>query len=262
MEGDRAVTSATQAPQISQPWPKADGPPTGPHGDLVCSAERDSLGDVPARAGLRFGDELLAISACLATTGGLAEDPRGAAGTASGGGQDRFLPCGGRQLLGEGCVGGAKTGPNPTDRRKKGTKHHLITEAQGIPLAVRVTEANRHDVTQLLALVEAIPPIRGKRGRPLRKPALVQGDCGYDSDPHRRKLRERSIVPLIRRRGTTHGSGLGRHRWVVERTLSWLHQFRRLRVRFEKRDDIHQALLILGCIMICWSALISWNPLS
>ena len=200
-------------------------------------------------------DELLAIPAPVA------EDPRSASGTASRSRQDRFLSGDRRQLLGEGCVGGAKTGPNPTDRRKKGTKHHLITEAQGIPLAVLVTEANRHDVTQLLALVEAIPPIRGKRGRPLRRPAIVQGDCGYDSESHRCELRKRSIVPLIRKRGTEHGSGLGKYRWVVERTLSWLHQFRRLRVRYEKRDDIHEALLVLGCIMICWSALVSWTSL-
>jgi transposase len=262
MEGDRSVTTTAQTPQISQSWLKTYGPSAGPYGDLVCITKRDPLGNVPARTGLRFGDELLAISARLEETRGLAEDPQGASDTASGSRQDRFLASGGRQLLCESRVGGAKTGPNPTDRRKKGTKHHIITEAQGIPLAVRVTEANRHDVTQLLALVEAIPPIRGKMDRPLRKPAMVQGDCGYDSEPHRRELRERSIVPLIRRRGTAHGSGLGQYRWFVERTLLWLHQFRRLHVRFEKRDDIHEALVMLGCIMICWSALVSWSPLS
>jgi len=206
-------------------------------------------------------DDLLAVSTSVAGTGSVAEDPRGASGSASRSQQDRLFSGSGRQLLGEGRVGGAKTGPNPTDRRKKGTKHHIITEAQGIPLAVRVTEANRHDVTQLLALVDGIPPIRGKRGRPLRRPQILQGDCGYDSEPHRCQLRARSILPLIRKRGTEHGSGLGSSRWVVERTLSWLHQFRRLRVRYERRDDIHEALLILGCIMICWSALVSWNPL-
>ena len=106
-------------------------------------------------------------------------------------------------------------------------------------------------MTQLLALVEAIPPTRGKGGRPRRRPKIVQGDYGYDSEPHRCQLRARSIVPLIRKRGTEHGSGLGSYRWVVDRTLSWLHQFRRLRVRYARRDDIHEALLVLGCIMIC-----------
>jgi transposase len=116
-------------------------------------------------------------------------------------------------------------------------------------------------VTQLLPLIDAIPSIGGKRGRPLQKPHIVQCDCGYDSDPHRREIKKRRIVPVIRRRRTEHGSGLGKTRWVVERTHSWLHQNRRLRVRFEKRADIHEAFLVLGCIMICWSALSTWSSL-
>lgn len=71
-----------------------------------------------------------------------------------------------------------KTGPNPTGRRKLGSKHHLIVDAQGIPLAVILTGANLHDITQLDPLVETIPHIRGKRGRPLHKPKIVQGDRG------------------------------------------------------------------------------------
>jgi transposase len=147
---------------------------------------------------------------------------------------------------------GAQTGPNPTDRRKSGTKHHVITDGQGIPLAVTITGANRHDVTQLIPLVDAIPPIRGKRGRPRRKPNIVIGDRGYDSNPHRAKLLERDIRSLIARRNTEHGSGLGILRWYVERTIGWLHKNRRLSVRYEKRADIHQAFLTLGCIMVCF----------
>jgi transposase len=88
--------------------------------------------------------------------------------------------------------GGEKTGPNPTDRRKLGSKHHLLTEAHGIPLSFTLTGANRHDVTQLLALVESIPPVRGKHGRPRRRPDRVQGDRGYDSEPHRQALKKRA----------------------------------------------------------------------
>jgi len=117
-------------------------------------------------------------------------------------------------------------------------------------------------VTELLPLVEAIPNIGGKRGRPQKRPDALLGDAGYDSQCHRKELRARLIKPLIRERGAGHGSGLGKQRWVVERTLSWLHQNRRLRVRYEKRDDIHEEFRILGCIMICWSALVSWTPLS
>jgi len=106
-------------------------------------------------------------------------------------------------------------------------------------------------VTQLLPVVDAIPPVRGKRGRPRRRPALLFADRAYDSHAHRLALWARGIAPAIARRNTEHGSGLGRYRWVVERTLSWLHQFRRLRVRYERRADIHEAFLALGCTLIC-----------
>lgn len=147
---------------------------------------------------------------------------------------------------------GAQTGPNPTDRRKPGSKHHVITEAQGIPLATIVTAANRNDVTQLLPLVDKIPWIAGKPGHPRRRPDKVQGDRGYDSEPHRCELRRRRIEPVLAKRRTPHGSGLGVHRWVVERTLSWYHQFRRLRVRYERQPEIHRAFVTLASIIICF----------
>ena len=120
---------------------------------------------------------------------------------------------------------------------------------------MRLTGANMNDVTELQALVEAIPSVRGKRGRPRRRPKSVQGDRGYDSEPLRRWLRRLGIRPLLAQRHTEHGSGLGKTRWVVERSLSWLHQFRRLRVRWERRDDIHYALLVIGCVIIAWNFL-------
>ena len=86
--------------------------------------------------------------------------------------------------------GGKKTGKNPVDRRKLGTKTHLLTDAKGTPLSFRITGANRHDVTQLIALVEGIPPIRGRRGRPRSRPDRVQGDRAYDSEPKRRILKK------------------------------------------------------------------------
>ena len=101
------------------------------------------------------------------------------------------------------------------DRRKAGSKHHLITDAGGVPLGCLLTAANCNDVTQLLPLLEAIPPVRGKRGRPRRRPQALLGDRGYDSRAHRRKLRARRIQPLIAKRETEHGSGLGKQRWVV-----------------------------------------------
>jgi transposase len=147
--------------------------------------------------------------------------------------------------------GGPDTGPNPTDRRKLGSKHHVLTDAQGIPLAATLTGANRHDVTQLLPLVDAIPEVRGKRGRPRRRPQRVQGDRAYDSEPHRQELRRRKIEPILAKRGTGHGSGLGVYRWFVERTLSWLHQFGRLRLRRDRLPRIQQAFMALACSLIC-----------
>jgi transposase len=148
-------------------------------------------------------------------------------------------------------AGGPKTGPNPTDRAKLGSKHHVITDARGIPLAVILTAANVNDVQELLPLVDQIPPVRGKPGHPRQKPDRVQGDRGYDSEPHRKKLRKRGIEPVIPKRNTEHGSGLGIYRWVVERTLAWFHQFRRLRVRYERRDDIHEGFMTLAESLIC-----------
>jgi len=85
----------------------------------------------------------------------------------------------------------------------------------------------------------------------------VLGDRGYDAEAIRQALRYRGIVPLLAMRNTEHGSGLGRRRWVVERSFAWLNQFRRLRIRYEKRADIHEALLALGCILICWRFLVA-----
>jgi transposase len=87
--------------------------------------------------------------------------------------------------------GGEKTGKSPVDRGKLGSKHHLLVEGRGIPLSISLTGANRHDITQLLNLVESIPPVKGRRGRPRRKPKRVQGDRAYDSEPHRRALKKK-----------------------------------------------------------------------
>lgn len=118
-----------------------------------------------------------------------------------------------------------------------------------------MTAANDHDVTQLLPLVEGIAAVRGKVGRPRRRPDCVQGDRAYDSQPHRQALAARGIRTLLARRHTPHGSGLGKTRWVVERTLAWLHRFRRLKIRYERLPNIHHAFLSIGCSLICWSFL-------
>ena len=108
----------------------------------------------------------------------------------------------------------------------------------------------------MIAMVDDVPPVRGKVGRPLSRPKFLLGDRGYDYDDKcRRPLRERHITPLIARKGDPHGSGLGVWRYVVEQTVALFHQFRRLRTRFDKRDDIHEAFMSLGMCMICWRRL-------
>ena len=111
---------------------------------------------------------------------------------------------------------------------------------------------NRNDSQQALELVDAIPLLQGRRGRTRYRPDCVVGDRGYDAEAIRRGLRIRRITPWLAKRNTEHGSGLGRCRWVIERTFAWLSQFRRLRVRYEKRADIHEAFLSLACALICW----------
>ena len=141
------------------------------------------------------------------------------------------------------------------DRRKNGSKHHLLTDGNGTPVAFTLTGANRHDVTQLLPLVDAVGPVGCRRGRPRKRFDRVQGDRAYHSDPHRKALRQRRSEPLLARRGAPHGSGLGKYRWVVERALSWLHQNRRLKLRYERDDAIHEGLLALACALICLNCL-------
>jgi transposase len=141
------------------------------------------------------------------------------------------------------------------DRGRRGSKHHLVVDATGIPLAWSLTGANRNDVTQLIPLVDAVPLVRGQKGRPRKRPARVTADRGYDHNTYRRQLRQRGIKPEIARRRTEHGSGLGRVRWVVERTFAWLHQLKRLLVRYDRRADIHEALLALGCCLVCFRRL-------
>jgi transposase len=127
----------------------------------------------------------------------------------------------------------------------------LVVDAAGVPLAVSLTAANRNDITELVALVDAIPPVHGKRGRPRRRPKRLLGDGAYWSRKHNRALRTRHISPGFPRPNNAHGSGLGAQRWVVERSISWLHQHRRLRVRYERRDDIHEAFMSIACSLIC-----------
>ena len=150
---------------------------------------------------------------------------------------------------------GSETGPSPVDRARSGSKHHLLVDASGVPLAWTLTGGNRNDVTQLIPLLDGVPHVRGRVGRPRRRPERVSADRGYDHDKYRRLLWRRGITPEIARRQTEHGSGLGRFRWVVERSFACLHNFKRLLVRYERRADMHRAFLALGCCLVCYRRL-------
>jgi transposase len=147
--------------------------------------------------------------------------------------------------------GGDKTGPNPTDRGKSGSKHHVLTDAHGIPLNVTLTAANVNEVTQVIHVLTTMPPVGGKPGPDRELPDRLQGDRAYDSGPLRELLRWLGITPVFAARNTEHGSGLGVSRWFVERTNSWLHAFGRLRRRLDRLADVQEAFLRLASSIIC-----------
>ena len=138
-------------------------------------------------------------------------------------------------------------------------------DANGIPLALALGPANEHDSRRFEPLIDAVPPIRQCAGRPRRRPAKLHADKGYDFDRCRRAARRRGIAPRIARRGIESSERLGRHRWVIERTLAWFARFRRLTVRYERRLGILLGFHLLAAALIClrfverWSC---WAPLS
>jgi hypothetical protein len=99
---------------------------------------------------------------------------------------------------------GGLTGPSPVDRARTGSKHHLLVDAAGVPLAVTLTGGNRNDITQLLPLVDGIAPLAGRVGRPRQRPDRIVADRGYDHTSYQRELWRRGVKPSIAR-----GSGDG-----------------------------------------------------
>ena len=146
-------------------------------------------------------------------------------------------------------------GPNPTDRGKAGTKRHVVTDRAGIPLVARLTGANRHESTVFAEVIDALPASKTPAGRRRTRPDKLHADKAYDVPRRRRAPTRRRIKVRIARKGIEPKERPGRHRWVVERTLAWLTRYRRLAIRYERRDDIHAAFLSLGCSLICFNAL-------
>ncbi|GAB3217090.1 hypothetical protein GCM10027586_10480 [Kineococcus gypseus] len=114
-------------------------------------------------------------------------------------------------------TGGAHDDLRPVNRARHTSKHHLLTDSRGDPLVVTLAGGHRHDMTQLLPLVDVLPVMRRVRVQPRLRPHYLYADRGCDCDVYRRALRELGIIPPIARRGVVHGSGLDHTRWVVER---------------------------------------------
>lgn len=149
--------------------------------------------------------------------------------------------------------GGELTGPNPTDRGKAGSKYHILCDANGLPLHALLSAANTHDSKLFEPLLESNPAVRGRRGRPgrpRRRPEKLHADKGYDYRRCRAYLNRRGIKVRIARRGIEDKSKLGRVRWVIERTISWLLRFKRLGLRYDRTERTTLPLLTLACAVI------------
>jgi transposase len=150
---------------------------------------------------------------------------------------------------------GGSCGANPVDRGKPGSKLHLVCDGGGLPLTAVVTAANVTDTTMFQAVVDDIPPVRTPSGRRRTRPGKVHADKGYDSAANRAYLRRRGINSRIARRGIESSTRLGRHRWRVERSLSWLSCFRRLQVRWDRDSGRFFAFVLVACAVICCNRL-------
>jgi len=151
-------------------------------------------------------------------------------------------------------LGGQKTGKNPTDRGKLGSKRHILTDARGAPLAVVVSGANAHDLTCALAVLDAVAVKRPQRTYRVHH---LCADKAYDADDLRQAIHERHYWVHIGRRGVApaivpaHRRQPAR-RWVVERTLSWQNDFRALRTRWAKKPENWLALIHFACALVLW----------
>jgi len=155
--------------------------------------------------------------------------------------------------------GGAASGPSPVDRRKKGTKYTLLVDRDGVPLVIRAAAANRSDQLEILPTVVSFPAVPGKPGRPRTHPDALYADAGYDCEATRSLLRWLGIEPHIRRRNSDHGSHLGRVRWVVERTISWIKGLRRMRIRYDRSATSVNAWTSIAAAAVCLNILLEVN---
>ena len=120
---------------------------------------------------------------------------------------------------------------------------------------VGITAANPHDSVMFIPRLDGIPAIRSRRGPRRRRPAKLHGDKGYDADHLRAYCRQLGIVPRIARRGIESSERLGRHRWKIERSISWAFGYRRLTIRYERKARYFAAFLSLAATLTCFTRL-------
>jgi len=154
--------------------------------------------------------------------------------------------------------GSAASGPNPTDRARLGTKRSLLTVGAGIPLAVAVDGANRHDMKLLAATLDGIVVARPEPSA--EAPQHLCLDAGYDYAAVRDEAADRAYTAHIRSRGEERSAkrrepGWRARRWVVERTHAWINRSRRLLVRWETKAETYLAFVQLACAQLVFSKL-------
>jgi transposase len=130
---------------------------------------------------------------------------------------------------------------------------HLVCDGRGLPLTVVVTAANVADTTMFGAVLDGIPPVRTPSGQRRTRPGAVHADKGYDSQANRAYLQGRGIGARIARRGLESSTRLGRHRWKVERALSWLGCWRRLAMRWDRDAGRWFAFVLVACAVVCFN---------
>ena len=150
---------------------------------------------------------------------------------------------------------GGPRGRKSVDRGKPGSKLHLVCDGGGLPLTAAITAANVTDTSMLPAVLDDVPPVLTPSGQRRCRPGTLHGDKGYDSQANRAYLRRRGIRARIARRRVESSVRLGRQRWKVERSLSWLSCFRRLQVRWDQDSGRWFAFVLVACALVCCNRL-------
>ena len=233
----------------------------GARRDRVRAQDRDQLEGAAPGARVWLRGHLLAAAARVAAGPGVAAAASRRARPARPAGPAGLVASGGRQRERAGQASLEATGPSPTDRGKAGSKYHVLCDRNGLPLHALITGANTHDRRMLAPLLDTNPGVRERQGDQdvPRRPAKLHADKGYDYPRCRRYLAHRGIgcASLGVGSRTPPGSGVP---LVVERTMSWLLNFRRLALRYDRTESTITALLSLACALICHRRLAQHPP--